>query len=60
MKKREIFMLSSLTFSLGIVIGFFISPVKKGITTTSIGGNVTNNYSNKHLLADENHKNTLQ
>jgi hypothetical protein len=55
MKKREIFMLSSLTFSLGIVIGFLISPVKKGIT-----GNVTNNYGKKDLLADENHKNTLQ
>jgi hypothetical protein len=31
MKKREILLLSSLTFSMGVIVGFFISPVKEGI-----------------------------
>lgn len=34
MKKREIFMLSSLTFSVGVIIGFMLSPIKKGIIVT--------------------------
>ena len=41
MKKREILMLSSITFSLGIVLGFLLSPVKEGIII--YGGDTTNN-----------------
>lgn len=47
MKKREIFMLSSITFLLGVVSGFLLSPVKRGITPISIGGNVTNHIQKK-------------
>jgi len=48
MKKREIFMLSSAVFTLGIVAGFLISPIKKGIII--IGGDSTsNNYGKKSL-----------
>jgi hypothetical protein len=45
MKKREIFILSTLSFSLGIILGFLISPVKEGISNVS--GNTTNNYNDK-------------
>lgn len=51
MKKREIFMLSALTFSIGIVFGFLISPVKQGIGNNS--GNTINNYFNKKPLTDD-------
>lgn len=52
MKKREIFMLSSLTFSLGIVLGFLLSPVRQGITI--IGGDNTNtNFDKNHSTNDE-------
>lgn len=43
MKKREIFMLPSLTFSLGIVLGFLLSPVKQGITING-RDNTSNNF----------------
>jgi hypothetical protein len=43
MRKREIFMLSSTVFSLGIVLGFLLSPVKKGINIRG-GDNTSNNY----------------
>jgi len=45
MKKSEIYMLSALTFSIGIVLGFLLLPVKQGI-----GNNwdkTTNNYYDK-------------
>jgi len=41
MKKREVFMLSTTVFSLGVVLGFLISPIKKGIVI--IGGDSTSN-----------------
>ncbi|WP_170311687.1 hypothetical protein [Vallitalea okinawensis] len=40
MKKREIFMLSTLTFFMGIVFGFLISPAKNGIGNNA-GNNIT-------------------
>lgn len=53
MKKREIFMLSSAVFSLGIIVGFLFSPIKNGIVI--IGGSSTsNNYVQKHSAMDEN------
>lgn len=41
MKKREILLLSALTFSVGTIFGFLISPVKKGLGNGC--GNTTNN-----------------
>jgi hypothetical protein len=52
MKKREIFTLSALAFSMGIVFGFLISPMKNGFGNNS--GNTTNNhYGKRHSTADE-------
>lgn len=44
MKKREIFLLSSTVFSLGLVLGFMLAPIKKGINVYG-GGSISNNYS---------------
>ena len=43
MTKIEVILLASLSFSLGLIIGFFTSPIKNGIT--NIAGNTTNNYN---------------
>lgn len=43
MSKREIFTLSALTFSMGVVVGFLISPVKNGMGNNS-GNNIKNYY----------------
>ncbi len=52
MKKREIFTLSALAFSMGIVFGFLISPAKNGFGNNS--SNTTNNYYDKeHLTTDK-------
>lgn len=45
MRKREIIMLSALSFSMGVVFGFLISPVKKGLGNNS--GNTIKNYYGK-------------
>lgn len=45
MKKREIFMVTTLSFSLGVALGFLISPVKNGIY--NFAGNTTNHYDDK-------------
>ncbi len=50
MKKREIIMLSILTFLSGIVLGFVFSPVKQGII--NINGNTTNNHFDKKDSTD--------
>lgn len=52
MKKREIFGLSALAFSMGIVFGFLISPVKNGFGNNA-GNTVNNYYFKKHLTDDE-------
>ncbi|WP_182629341.1 hypothetical protein [Clostridium chromiireducens] len=52
MKKREIFMLSSTAFSLGIVLGFLISPIKKGINVYG-GDSISNNYAKKDSPTDD-------
>lgn len=52
MRKREVFMLSSLAFSMGIVLGFLISPVKNGIGNNA-GNTITNCYGKKSLTDDE-------
>lgn len=52
MRKREIYMLSALAFSMGVVFGFLISPVKNGIGNNA--GNSTNNYYDKdHITAKQ-------
>ncbi|NLZ81289.1 MAG: hypothetical protein GX913_05745 [Clostridiales bacterium] len=46
MEKKEIIILALLTFSLGMITGFLISPMKAGIGNNS--GNTThNNYGEK-------------
>ena len=52
MKKREIFMLSALTFSMGIVFGFLLSPVKQGFCNNS-DNTINNYYDKKHSIGDE-------
>lgn len=52
MKKREIFMLSSLTFSVGIVLGFLLSPVKQGIIITG-RDYINGNSDKKHSTTEE-------
>ncbi|SHJ90751.1 hypothetical protein SAMN05444401_0091 [Clostridium amylolyticum] len=53
MKKREIFMLSALAFSTGIILGFLLSPVKQGCGNNN--GNTINNYygDKKRSIGDE-------
>ncbi|PKR84172.1 hypothetical protein [Heyndrickxia camelliae] len=46
MKKKEVFLLSSLSFSFGVIIGFFISPVKRGIYNIA-GNNIKYHYDEK-------------
>lgn len=55
MKKREILLLSSTVFSLGIVFGFMLSPIKKGITVYG-GDSTSNHYAPKHSTTDDNNK----
>ncbi|MBZ9689689.1 hypothetical protein G9F72_025765 [Clostridium estertheticum] len=57
MKKREIFMLSALTFSMGIVFGFLLSPVKQGIGNNS-GNSLNNYYDKKQSIGDESKRNS--
>jgi hypothetical protein len=52
-KKREILMLSSTVFSLGVILGFLLSPVKKGILIYG-GDSTNNNYPKNHSTTDEN------
>ena len=52
MKKREIFMLSSTVFSLGIVLGFLLSPIKKGINVYG-GDSKSKNYTIKYSTTDK-------
>jgi len=42
MKKSSIFTLSTLSFSLGVVLGFLIAPSKNGFGNNNT--NTTNNY----------------
>jgi hypothetical protein len=51
MKKREIIMLASLSFSMGVVLGFILSPVKQGITNV-IGNTTNNNYNDDEHSTD--------
>lgn len=51
MRKRESFTLSALAFSMGIVVGFLISPAKKGFGNNS--GNTTNNFYGQNPLTDD-------
>lgn len=52
MKKREIFMLSSLAFSVGTIFGFLLSPMKEGIIILS-NNTENNNYDKKNSTTDE-------
>lgn len=46
MKKREILLLTALSFSIGVIAGFLISPVKEGLGN-NCGNKVTNYYNKK-------------
>lgn len=50
MKKREIVMLSGLSLSVGMVLGFLISPIKQGIY--NYAGNSTHYHYGKKRLTD--------
>ncbi|WLR57277.1 hypothetical protein LC048_10680 [Mesobacillus subterraneus] len=52
MRKRELFTISALSFSLGIDIGFLISPAKNGFGNNS-GNNIKNFYYSKPSKDDE-------
>ena len=52
MKKREIFMLSSLAFSVGTIFGFLLSPIKQGTIVVS-WNNTNNNFDKKNSTMDE-------
>ena len=43
MKKSEVVLMSLCSFFFGVILGFLISPVKKGIDIGNNSGN-TNNY----------------
>lgn len=43
MKKSEVVLSTLCGFCLGIIIGFIISPIKKGIELGNNSGNTTNN-----------------
>lgn len=45
MNKGRAVLISMLMFSVGMILGFLISPIKRGIGNDS--GNTTNNYYNK-------------
>lgn len=51
MKKRELFVISLLTFFMGMVFGFLIAPGKNGFGNNC--GNTTNNYYHEPELEDE-------
>jgi hypothetical protein len=55
MKKREIFMLSTLSFSLGMILGFLISPIKEGVYNIA-GNSTSNNYDKRKLTEDDDEK----
>ena len=46
-------MLSSTVFSLGVVLGFLLSPIKKGINIYG-GDSISNNYAKEHSTTDGN------
>jgi hypothetical protein len=52
MSKQSIFLISALTFSIGVVFGFLIAPMKQGIGNGS--GNVYNYYGKKEESEEEN------
>lgn len=49
--KKEVFTLSALAFSMGIIIGFLISPAKNGLGNNS--GKTINNYYGKKPSTDD-------
>lgn len=54
MTKPEVILLSISTFLGGLVVGFFIAPIKKGLEIGNNSGN-TNNYNyGKNENKDEN------
>ncbi|WNF24892.1 hypothetical protein [Mesobacillus jeotgali] len=52
MRKNEVFTYTALAFSIGIVLGFLISPAKNGFGNNS-GNNIKNYYYNNPLGDNE-------
>ena len=52
MEKREIITISALAFSVGVVVGFLISPVKNGFGNNS-GNNIKNYYYKEPSTEEE-------
>ncbi len=54
MKRVEIILLSTCTFLAGLVLGFLIAPVKKGLEIGNNSGNTNNyNYGNNEKQDEE-------
>jgi len=52
MDKKTKFLIGAVLFLSGIIIGFFISPIKQGIGNNS-GNNITNHYNKEEEQVDE-------
>lgn len=52
MRKREIFTLTALAFSMGVILGFLVSPIKEGIGNNA-GNKVCNYYDKKDPKPEE-------
>ncbi|GGM38473.1 hypothetical protein GCM10011351_25720 [Paraliobacillus quinghaiensis] len=52
MRKREILALSALTFSMGVILGFLISPAKNGFGNNA-GNTIHNNYYKEPSTEDK-------
>jgi hypothetical protein len=53
MKKSEVVLASLCGLFLGMVIGFLIAPIKKGIEFGNNSGNTTSNYYGKEEEEDD-------
>ncbi|GGA71868.1 hypothetical protein [Ornithinibacillus halotolerans] len=52
MEKREIVILSALTFTIGLILGFLASPMKKGVINIQ-GNNNTYRYKPSEVKKEE-------
>ncbi len=49
MKRSEIILSTLCSFLFGVVVGFLIAPIKKGIEIGNNSGNTTNHYDNEEI-----------
>jgi hypothetical protein len=53
MKKSEVFFITLCGFLSGVIIGFLMSPIKKGVKMGNNCGNTTNHYHYYNELSSE-------